>query len=251
MRKSLNIILLCTLVMLLCSGCALKDQIDRMMNPDKPEYQCESILDELNSMSMTTETAEAGKKAADAANNLATVKKYKKVGMLCPWMYGAVEAYAENKAAKASSKYAELKSTDSIIRAKREKEQLAEEEQNSKSLWERIFGTNTKKDSSKSNSNMSMIIILVIVILIVIAILLLLNKRGRATPKKATPKKVEQKATKDERTEIKDVKVGADLKVNYDKLLDQACTKLNLDKEEMLRKYDGDARRAYEATNLM
>ena len=41
------------------------------------------------------------------------------------------------------------------------------------------------------------------------------------------------------------------MKVNYDKLLDQACTKLGLDKEEMLKKYDGDVRKAYEATNLM
>lgn len=254
MHKKSTLVLLCTLIMLLCSGCALTDQMNRMLNPDSAYNKNQSILSELKSTSMSKETAEAGKKAADAYakldRNTVTKNPFKAI-FSSEYCLPSSYARMEKKAAKASSEYAVLYSTDDVIKQQRDREQLAEEEQNSKSLWERIFGTNTKRDSSKSNSNMTMIIILVVVVLIVIVVLLLLNKRGRATPKKATPKKIEQKAIENEHTEIKDVKVGADLKVNYDKLLDQACTKLNLDKEEMLRKYDGDARRAYEATNLM
>ena len=253
MRKKLNIVLLCTLVMFLCSGCALTDQIDRMRNPDKPEYQYESILDELNTMSMSKETAEAGKRAADAYADLESVEVADHFweAILPGKVLKSTYSRMKKKAAKASSEYASLYSTDDIIMQERDRSRLEEEEEGSKSLWERLFGTNTKKDSSKSSSKMTMIIILVIVVLIVIAILLLLNKKGRAAPKKAKPKQIEKKPVETEHTEIKEVKVGADLKVNYDKLLDQACAKLNLDKEELLKQYDGDARRAYEATNLM
>ena len=253
MRKKLTLTLLCLLIAMMCSGCAFVTYVNNLLNSASANNQKQDIIDELKSTSMSKETAEAGKRAADAYADLESVEvadhfwEAIKPGVVLKSTYSRME----KKAAKASSEYASLYSTDDIITQERDRSRLEEEEESSKSLLERLFGTNTKKDSSKSSSKMTMIIIIIIVVLIVVAVLMFLNKRGRATPKRAVPKKIEQKPAAIESTEIKTVEVGADLKVNYDKLLDQACTKLGLDKEEMLKKYDGDVRKAYEATNLM
>ena len=47
------------------------------------------------------------------------------------------------------------------------------------------------------------------------------------------------------------VNVGEDLKVNYERLLKQNCKKLGINEADMLAKYNGDARAAYEKTMLM
>lgn len=47
------------------------------------------------------------------------------------------------------------------------------------------------------------------------------------------------------------VAVGNDVKVNYNRLLSENCERLNINRDEILAKHNGDAKAAYEETNLM
>lgn len=102
-------------------------------------------------------------------------------------------------------------------------------------------GKNNK--TSKLFSQWKFIIIVVIVLLIIIFIALLLSKikqpKQHVSSSPTTPK---------QNTEVT---VGADVKVNYDKLLAKNCKRLNIDNDEILAKHNGDTKSAYEETNLM
>lgn len=47
------------------------------------------------------------------------------------------------------------------------------------------------------------------------------------------------------------VAVGEDVRVNYNRLLSENCEKLNINRDEILAKHNGDTKAAYEETNLM
>jgi len=88
------------------------------------------------------------------------------------------------------------------------------------------------------------IIIVVVVIAIIIVIIVLITR-----PKRVQENNIETSTP--EPVEPIEAKQTGQLEVNYEKLLKSNCDKVGLNYDEVLADYGGDARRAYESTNLM
>lgn len=87
------------------------------------------------------------------------------------------------------------------------------------------------------------IAIILIIIILVVCIMSKSGKNKQLTTQQAAPAASPQPCTA--------VAIGDDVKVNYYRLLSENCDRLNINRDKILAKHNGDAKAAYEETNLM
>lgn len=87
------------------------------------------------------------------------------------------------------------------------------------------------------------IAIILIIIILVVCIMSKSGKNKQPTTQQAAYVVSPQPCTA--------VAIGDDVRVNYDRLLSENCARLNTNRDAILAKHNGDAKAAYEETNLM
>lgn len=90
-------------------------------------------------------------------------------------------------------------------------------------------------------------IVIAIILIIIILVACITSKSGKT--KQPTPQPVPVPVAVPQPCAA--VAVGEDVRVNYNRLLSENCKRLNINRDEILSKHNGDAKAAYEETNLM
>ena len=236
MRKKLSLILLLIFCCSSLSGC---ETIDNAIATFKSAMVTDKLTDAMNSK-MSAASAALGEKAVEAR-----LKSESQTSSWLPWewvksdtcnpfTYKRLKAKADEKA-----KAFEIALDNDEIYQKWQLDQALENALPS-----------VLKDKPKKPIDTS-VIILVVVIIVVILLFVFFSKRSRPAPvrqhdiHKPAPEPYKPAAHNH------DVTVGKDLQVNYEILLKQNCKKLGINEADMLAKYNGDARAAYEKTMLM
>lgn len=112
------------------------------------------------------------------------------------------------------------------------------------------------KDKENNNSSQKMAdmfnkwkfgIAIAIILIIIILVVCITSKSGKNKQPTSQPVSVPVAVPQP----CAAVAVGDDVKVNYNRLLSENCERLNINRDEILAKHNGDVKAAYEETNLM
>ena len=238
MRKKLSLILLLIFCCSTLSGC---ETLDKTIDTFKSAMVTDKLTDAMNS-TMSASSAALGEKAVEAQLKVESQKSswnpfsWWKGDTCNPLTYKHLKAKADKKS----------KAFETAL----ESDEIYQKNQLNYSLANALPSVTKQKTKKPIDTKL---IILIVVIIAVILLFVFLRKRSRPAP-------VKQKVVKTKDPEPKpyvpaehnhNVAVGEDIKVNYERLLKQNCKKLGIDEAEILAKYNGDARAAYEKTMLM
>ena len=236
MRKKLSLILLLIFCCSTLSGC---ETIDNAIATFKGAMVTDKLTDAMNS-TMSAESAALGEKAVEAKLKAESQTKswnpfsWWKEDTCNPLTYKRLQANADKKA----------KAFETAL----ENDEIYQQNQLNQSLANSLPSVIKDKQSKPIDTKL---IILIVVIIVVILLFVLLRKRSRPVPVKHKVVKTKEPEPYVPAVHNHNVVVGEDFKINYDRLLKQNCKKLGIDEADMLAKYKGDARAAYEATMLM
>ena len=238
MRKKLSLILLLIFCCSALSGCGIINNAIAAFKSTVTTYKLE---DEMNS-TMSASSAALGEKAVEArlkAESQTTSLNpfsWVKSDVCNPFTYKRLQAKADKKA----------KAFETAL----ENDEIYQQNQLNQSLANALPSVVKNKQSKPIDTKL---IILIVVIIAVILLFVFLRKRSRPAPvhKKVAKTKEPEQETYVSIEHNHGVNVGEDLKVNYERLLKQNCKKLGINEADMLAKYNGDARAAYEKTMLM
>lgn len=236
MRKKLSLILLLIFCCSALSGC---ETIDNAIATFKSAMVTDKLTDAMNSK-MSAESAALGEKAVEARLEFESQKSswnplsWLDPNTCSPFTYKRLQAKADEKAEAFETALA----SDEIY----QKNQLSQ-------ALENALPSVIKQKTDKPKD--TKVIMLIVVVAIIVLLFVLLSKRSKPAPvqhQNVCAREPEHYTTAEHNH---NVAVGEDLKINYDRLLKQSCKKLGIDEADMLAKYNGDARAAYEATMLM
>lgn len=236
MRKKLSLILLLIFCCSALSGC---ETIDNAISTFKGAMVTDKLTDAMNS-TMSASSAALGEKAVEAKLKVESQTEswnpfsWWKEDTCNPFTYKRLQAKADKKA----------KAFETAL----ENDEIYQQNQLNQSLANSLPSVIKDKQSKPIDTKL---IILIVVIIAVILLFVLLRKRSRPVPVKHKVVKTKEPEPYVSIEHNHGVNVGEDLKVNYERLLKQNCKKLGIDEADMLAKYNGDARAAYEATMLM
>ena len=238
MRKKLSLILLLIFCCSTLSGC---ETIDNAISTFKGAMVTDKLADAMNS-TMSADSAALGEKAVEAKLKVESQTpswnpfSWFKSDTCNPLTYKRLQAKADKKA----------KAFETAL----ETDEIYQQNQLNQSLANALPSVIKDKQSKPIDTKL---IILIVVIIVVILLFVFLCKRSRPAPvrKKVVKTKEPEQETYVSIEHNHGMNVGEDLKVNYERLLKQNCKKLGIDEADMLAKYNGDARAAYEATMLM
>ena len=236
MRKKLSLILLLIFCCSTLSGC---ETLDNAIDTFKGAMVTDKLTDAMNS-TMSASSAALGEKAVKAQlkaeSQTASWNPFTwwKDDTCNPLTYKHLKAKADKK----SKAFETPLESDEIY----QKNQLNYSPANA---LPSVTKQKTKKPIDTS------VIILIAAILAVVLLFVFLRKRSRPAPVKQKVEKTKEPEPYVPAEHNHNVAVGEDIKVNYERLLKQNCKKLGIDEAEMLAKYNGDARAAYEKTMLM
>ena len=236
MRKKLSLILLLLFCCSTLSGC---ETLDNAISTFKGAMVTDKLADAMNS-TMSAESAALGEKAVEAKLKAESQTKswnpfsWWKEDTCNPLTYKRLQAKADKKA----------KAFETAL----ENDEIYQQNQLNQSLANSLPSVIKDKKSKPIDTKL---IILIVVIIVVILLFVLLRKRSRPAPVHKKVVKTKEPEPYVPAVHNHDVNVGEDLKVNYERLLKQNCKKLGINEADMLAKYNGDARAAYEKTMLM
>ena len=238
MRKKLSLILLLIFCCSALSGCGIINNAIAAFKSTVTTYKLE---DEMNS-TMSAESAALGEKAVEAKLKADSQTKswnpfsWWKEDVCNPLTYKRLQAKADKKA----------KAFETAL----ENDEIYQQNQLNQSLANALPSVTKQKTSKPIDTKL---IILIVIIIAVILLFVFLCKRSRPAPvqHKVVKTKEPEQETYVSIEHNHGVNVGEDLKVNYERLLKQNCKKLGINEADMLAKYNGDARAAYEKTMLM
>ena len=236
MRKKLSLILLLIFCCSTLSGC---ETIDNAISTFKGAMVTDKLTDAMNS-TMSADSAALGEKAVEARLKAESQTKswnpfsWWKEDTCNPFTYKRLQAKADK--------------TTKAFETALESDEIYQQNQLNQSLANSLPSVIKDKQSKPINTKL---IILIVVIITVILLFVLLRKRSRPVPVKRKVVKTKEPEPYVPAEHNHGVNVGEDLKVNYERLLKQNCKKLGINEADMLAKYNGDARAAYEKTMLM
>ena len=236
MRKKLSLILLLIFCCSTLSGC---ETLDKAIDTFKSAMVTDKLTDAMNS-TMSASSAALGEKAIEAQLKVESQKSswnpftWWKGDTCNPLTYKHLKAKADKK----SKAFEKALKSDEIYQKNQLNYSLA-------NALPSVTKQKTKKPIDTS------VIILIAAILAVVLLFVFLRKRSRPAPVKQKVEKTKEPEQYVPAEHNHNVAVGEDIKVNYERLLKQNCKKLGIDEAEMLAKYNGDARAAYEKTMLM
>ena len=238
MRKKLSLILLLIFCCSTLSGC---ETIDNAISTFKGAMLTDKLTDAMNS-TMSASSAALGEKAVEAKLKADSQKaswnplSWFKEDTCNPFTYKRLQAKADK--------------TTKAFETALENDEIYQQNQLNQSLANSLPSVVKDKQSKPIDTKL---IILIVVIIAVILLFVILRKRSRSVPvkRKVVKTKEPEQETYVSIEHTHGVNVGEDLKVNYERLRKQNCKKLGINESEMLAKYNGDARAAYEATMLM
>lgn len=236
MRKKLSLILLLIFCCSSLSGC---ETIDNAIATFKSAMVTDKLTDAMNSK-MSADSAALGEKAVEARLEFESQKSswnpfsWWKEDTCNPFTYKRLQAKADKKA----------KAFETAL----ENDEIYQQNQLNQSLTNALPSVVKDKQSKPIDTKL---IILIVVIIAVILLFVLLRKRSRPVPVKHKVVKTKEPEPYVSAEHNHNVAVGEDLHVNYEILLKQNCKKLGINEADMLAKYNGDARAAYEKTMLM
>lgn len=236
MRKKLSLILLLIFCCSALSGC---ETIDNAISTFKGAMVTDKLTDAMNS-TMSADSAALGEKAVEARLKVESQTSswnpfsWWKEDTCNPLTYKHLKAKADKK----------TKAFETAL----ENDEIYQQNQLNQSLANALPSVVKDKQSKPINTKL---IILIVVIIVVILLFVFLRKRSRPAPVKHKVVKTKEPEPYVPAEHNHNVAVGEDLKVNYERLLKQNCKKLGIDEADMLAKYNGDARAAYEKTMLM
>lgn len=236
MRKKLSLILLLIFCCSALSGC---ETIDNAISTFKGAMVTDKLTDAMNS-TMSADSAALGEKAVEAKLKVESQTaswnpfSWFKSDTCNPLTYKRLQANADKKA----------KAFETAL----ETDEIYQQNQLNQSLANALPSVIKDKQSKPIDTKL---IILIVVIIAVILLFVFLRKRSRPVPVKHKVVKTKEPEPYVPAEHNHNVAVGEDIKVNYERLLKQNCKKLGIDEADMLAKYNGDARAAYEATMLM
>lgn len=236
MRKKLSLILLLIFCCSTLLGC---ETIDNAISTFKGAMVTDKLADAMNS-TMSAESAALGEKAVEAKLKVESQKSswnpfsWWKEDTCNPLTYKRLQAKADKKA----------KDFETAL----ENDEIYQHNQLNQSLANALPSVIKDKQSKPINTKL---IILIVIIIAIILLFVFLRKRSRPVPVKHKIVKTKEPEPYVHAVHNHDVNVGEDLKVNYERLLKQNCKKLGINESDMLAKYNGDARAAYEKTMLM
>ena len=236
MRKKLSLILLLIFCCSILSGC---ETLDNAIDTFKGAMVTDKLTDAMNS-TMSASSAALGEKAVEAKlkaeSQTASWNPFTwwKDDTCNPLTYKHLKAKADKKS----------KAFETAL----ESDEIYQKNQLNYSLANALPSVTKQKTKKPIDTS---VIILIVVIIAVILLFVFLRKRSRPAPVKKKVEKTKEPEPYVPTEHNHNVAVGEDIKVNYERLLKQNCKKLGIDEAEMLAKYNGDARAAYEKTMLM
>lgn len=236
MRKKLSLILLLIFCCSTLSGC---ETLDKTIDTFKSAMVTDKLTDAMNS-TMSASSAALGEKAIEAQLKVESQKaswnplSWWKDDTCNPLTYKHLKAKADKKS----------KAFETAL----ESDEIYQKNQLNYSLANALPSVTNQKTKKPIDTKL---IILLVVIIAVVLLFVFLRKRSRPAPVKQKVEKTKEPEPYVPTEHNHNVTVGEDIKVNYERLLKQNCKKLGIDEAEMLAKYNGDARAAYEKTMLM
>lgn len=238
MRKKLSLILLLIFCCSTLSGC---ETIDNAIATFKSAMVTDKLTDAMNSK-MSAESAALGEKAVEARLKFESQKSswnpfsWWKEDTCNPFTYKRLQAKADEKA--------------EAFETALENDEIYQQNQLNQSIANALPSVIKQKTDKPKDTK---VIMLIVVVAIIVLLFVLLCKRSRPAPvrRKVVKTKEPEQETYVSIEHNHGVNVGEDLKVNYERLLKQNCKKLGINEADMLAKYNGDARAAYEKTMLM
>lgn len=229
MRKRITLVLMCLCLMFSCTGCST--WITEKKNGD-------NYVDNNNALQLAM-----SQKSADLIEQ-------------CNAQYDKMSEHyvADNIFEAIFSKDAVMPSTMERMQKKADSMQsrvnraLATDDKYQQSLA--ILKDKENNDSSQKMADIfnkwKFGIAIAIILIIIILVVCITSKSGKN--KQPTPQQPVLAVTSQP---CAAVAVGDDVKVNYNRLLSENCERLNINRDEILAKHNGDAKAAYEETNLM
>lgn len=224
--KRLLLLSLCVIMCFNLTGCNITDWYESLQREEKTQNVFDTIADD-NCFAMSKETKESQNNWLDTTQSFADATADYEAACAGWWPWHPFkEKKMENakaKMKKAETSYEKAKSTDKVFQqAKKDAEE---------------------HDSKELQTTLDKYLPYIVVVIVLIVVLIVISKL-----KKKPAALVTQEVTP---TVMEDVNRTGQLSVDYEGLLKHNCDKVGLNFDEVLQDYGGDARRAYESTNLL
>lgn len=227
--KSVKRLLLLSLCVIMCfnlTGCNITDWYESLQREDITQNVFDTVTYD-NNFAMSKETKESQNNWLDTTQSFKDATANYEAACESWWPFHPFKqkkmAEAKAEMTKAETSYERAKSTDKVF------------QQSKKDAEER--------DSKELQTTLDKYLPYIVVVIALIVVLIVISKL-----KKKPKAIITQEVTP---TVVEDVNRTGQLSVDYEGLLKHNCDKVGLNFDEVLRDYGGDARRAYESTNLL